>query len=92
LLWCLSWYSFYFLYKTTAKQAWLFVFTLTATPALALILPDLIVGGYRSAMSRYLMPCQLGFLIAVAYLLANKITSSFAQRGNRNYGNCVESY
>ena len=73
-------YSFYFLYKTTPKQAWLFVFTLTATPALALILPDLIVGGYRSAMSRYLMPCQLGFLIAVAYLLANKITSSFAQR------------
>lgn len=73
-------YSFYFLYKTTSKQAWLFVFTLTATPALALILPDLIVGGYRSAMSRYLMPCQLGFLLAVASLLSNKITSNFAQR------------
>lgn len=68
-------YAFYYLYKTTAKPIWLFVLTLIATPALALIIPDLVFGGYRSAMSRYLMPCQLGILIAVAYLLANKLSS-----------------
>jgi uncharacterized membrane protein len=73
-------YSLYFLAKTTSKQVWLFVLTLIATPALALILPDLIFGGYRSAMSRYLMSCQLGILIAVAYLLANKISSDFLPR------------
>lgn len=68
-------YSLYFIYKNTPKQVWLFVLTLIATPALALIIPDLIFGGYRSAMSRYLMPCQLGILIAVAYLLTNKLSS-----------------
>lgn len=73
-------YSLYFLAKNTAPQVWLFVLTLIATPALALILPDLILGGYRSAMSRYLMSCQLGILIAVAYLLANTINSSFLPR------------
>ncbi len=73
-------YSLYFLYKTTPKQVWLFVITLIATPALALILPDLIFGGYRSAMSRYLMSCQLGILLAVAYLLANKISSILLPR------------
>lgn len=73
-------YSLYFLIKTTPKQTWLFVITLIATPALALILPDLLFGGYRSAMSRYLMSCQLGILIAVAYLLANKISSDFLPR------------
>ena len=73
-------YSLYFLVKTTPKQVWLFVVTLIATPALALMLPDLIFGGYRSAMSRYLMSCQLGILIAVAYLLANKFNSSFLPR------------
>ena len=73
-------YSLYFLSKTTPKQVSLFVITLIATPALALIIPDLIFGGYRSAMSRYLMSCQLGILMAVAYLLANKIGSSILPR------------
>lgn len=73
-------YSLYFLVKTTPKNIWLFVITLIATPALALILPDLLFGGYRSAMSRYLMSCQLGILIAVAYLLANKISSDLLPR------------
>ncbi|MGB5960004.1 MAG: glycosyltransferase family 39 protein [Coleofasciculaceae cyanobacterium] len=73
-------YSLYFLVKTTPKTIWLFVITLIATPALALILPDLLFGGYRSAMSRYLMSCQLGILIAVAYLLANKISFDLLPR------------
>jgi uncharacterized membrane protein len=72
-------YSVYFLCKNTPLRVWLFVVLLIAVPALALILPDLIVGGYRSAMSRYLMPCQLGIHLAVAYLLSTKITSSFAR-------------
>jgi uncharacterized membrane protein len=43
--------------------------------ALALIMPDLISGGYRSSMSRYLTPCYLGIQLAVAYLLATQINS-----------------
>lgn len=70
-------YSLYFLGKTTSQKVWLFVFTLIAVPALSLIIPDLLFGGYRSAMSRYLMPCQLGIQLAVAYLLAIKIPFIF---------------
>lgn len=70
-------YSIYFLGKTTPPKVWLFIFTLIAVPALSLIIPDLILGGYRSAMSRYLMPCQLGIQLIVAYLLAAKIPFIF---------------
>jgi uncharacterized membrane protein len=38
-------YSFFFLYRQTEKRVWLFVFILSGVPALALILPDLIIGG-----------------------------------------------
>jgi uncharacterized membrane protein len=69
-------YSIYFLWKNTHTKTWLFVLILIAVPALALIIPDLVIGGYRSAMSRYLMPCQLGIQLAMAYLLASKISSS----------------
>src|SRR3712207_1759748 len=36
---------------------------------------DLIAGGQRSTVTRYLIPCFLGMQLAVAYLLATQITS-----------------
>jgi len=51
-------YSIYFLLKTP-KQVWLFVLTLIET-VLALVIPDLVLGGMRSIQARYLMPCYLG--------------------------------
>ena len=44
---------------------------------LATILPDLIFGGIRSSVSRYLVPCYLGIQIAVAYTISSlgQITS-----------------
>lgn len=68
-------YSIYFLYRQTLKKTWLFVFTLIAVPALTLVLPDLISGGQRSSTGRFLIPCYLGIQLAVAYLLATRITS-----------------
>lgn len=74
-------YAIYFLCSTTQKRTWLFVMTLIGTTALALILPDMIVGGRRSSVNRYLIPCFLGTQLAVAYLLATQIISkSFLQR------------
>jgi uncharacterized membrane protein len=67
-------YSIYFLCCHTPKQAWLFILTLIAVTALVLVLPDLTWGGIRSSVARYLIPCYLGIEIAVAYLLANKIS------------------
>jgi uncharacterized membrane protein len=74
-------YSIYFLYYTAPKRAWLFILILIGATTLPLILPDVIKGGVRSTIPRYLFPCFLGIQLAVAYLLATKITSpSFRQR------------
>ncbi len=67
-------YAFYFLWRNTPRQVWLFIFTLTGVTSLAVVLPDLIFGGRRSALDRYMFPCTLGIQVTVAYLLATKIS------------------
>jgi uncharacterized membrane protein len=69
-------FSFYFIYRRTEKQVWLFIFTLSGVPALALILNDVILGGKLSLRSRYVIPCYVGIQLAVAYLLASQIISN----------------
>lgn len=69
-------YCLYFVYRQSSKQVWVFIFTLVGVTSLALILPDLIFGGIRSASNRYLIPCVLGIQLAVAYLLATKIAEA----------------
>ncbi|MBE9125741.1 MULTISPECIES: glycosyltransferase family 39 protein [unclassified Coleofasciculus] len=66
-------YAIYFLYRHTPQRVWVFIFTLMGVTALTLVLPDLVLGGVRSASSRYLTPCYLGIQLAVAYLLAMKM-------------------
>lgn len=73
-------YSLYILFRQTPKRTWLFLLTLIGSTALAIILPDLILGGYRSIMARYFIPCYIGIQIAVAYLLATRIQSISAPR------------
>lgn len=69
-------YSIYFVCCHTPKRVWLFILTLIGVTALTLGLPDLILGRRFSVRTRYLMPCYLGFQLAVAYLLASQITAS----------------
>ncbi|MBD1908216.1 glycosyltransferase family 39 protein [Funiculus sociatus GB2-A5] len=69
-------YSIYFICKNTKKEVWLFVLTLMGTLTLALVLPDLILGGQRSTSSRYIVPFYLGIQLSIAYLLATGITSA----------------
>ncbi|MBE9125739.1 MULTISPECIES: glycosyltransferase family 39 protein [unclassified Coleofasciculus] len=71
-------YSLYFLCRQSPKRVWLFILTLGGVTALSKILPDLIWGGQRSAVSRYLIPCYLSLQLAVAYLLASKISTIYA--------------
>lgn len=68
-------YAVYFLCSETSKQVWLFVLAVMAVTALAVVLPDVILGGIRSTKARYLFPTYLGMQIAVAYLLATKISA-----------------
>jgi len=69
-------YSIYFLCRKSPKQVWLFVLTLIGMTALPLAIPDLISGGIRSQVARYLIPCYLGIQLAVSYLLATQIFST----------------
>jgi len=68
-------YGFYYLCRSTPKTTWLFIFTLTLITAIALIIPDIIFGGRRSGVARYLIPTFLGIQLTVAYLLASKLVA-----------------
>ncbi|MGQ4647886.1 glycosyltransferase family 39 protein [Lyngbya aestuarii] len=69
-------YSIYFLCRKTPQLVWSFVLTLIGVTALTLVVPDLVSGGRRSTIMRYVAPCCLGIQLAVAYFLANQISST----------------
>ncbi|GAB4379433.1 MAG: hypothetical protein Kow00121_33570 [Elainellaceae cyanobacterium] len=73
-------YAFYFLWRNTSSRIWLFVFTLTGVTALTLAIPDLLTGGHRSTVNRYLIPSYIGIELAVAYLLASQLSQVANQR------------
>jgi uncharacterized membrane protein len=70
--------ALYFVYRRTPRRVWLFILTSVFVPFLLLALPDLLVGGKRSAVSRYLISCYPGIQLAVAYLLAIGLTTGKA--------------
>ncbi|GAB1540028.1 hypothetical protein NUACC21_26970 [Scytonema sp. NUACC21] len=65
--------AIYTLCCRTSRGTWLFVLTSIFVPFLILVLPDLLLGGKRSAVSRYLISCYPGIQLAVAYLLGAHI-------------------
>ncbi|WP_346292604.1 glycosyltransferase family 39 protein [Sphaerothrix gracilis] len=76
-------YAFYCLIRGTSRKSWLFILVLILVPWLFLALPDLIKGGIRSTIPRYLMSCYLGIQLATAYTFGTKISlnpTSFLQR------------
>lgn len=76
LLVALVGYAFYVLCRQAPQRASLFVITLVGVTGMALIGPDLLLGGRRSSIPRYAIPCLLGIQIAVAYLLTTKLVPS----------------
>lgn len=76
--------SIYRVFRQESVPAGLFVFLLILVPALGLILPDLILGGRRSSMSRYFIPCYLGIQIAIAYYVA--VLTGKRKRRSRYFG------
>ncbi|MBD2447264.1 glycosyltransferase family 39 protein [Nostoc sp. FACHB-152] len=69
-------YSFLFVYRQASPRVWLFIFILSGVTGLALILPDVIIGGKLSFRPRYFMPSYIGIQLAVSYLLATQIMSA----------------
>lgn len=72
-------YSLYFLVRNSLIRVWLFVLTLIGVIILAFGLPDLLFGGIKSTIPRYLIPCYLGLQLAVAYLISVRIISGQAK-------------
>lgn len=66
-------YTVYFLCRYSPKPAWLFILTLIGTTGLALMLPDIISGGQRSGIARYLIPSYVGIELAVAYAIGHHL-------------------
>jgi len=67
-------YAIYILCRHSPRRVWLFVITLMGVTGLALIVPDVVLGGRRSSITRYAIPCYLGIQFAVVYLLSLKLS------------------
>ena len=76
----LSVYSIYYLIVNTKRDRWLFIITLMLSLPVPLLLTDIINQGQSSTAPRYLIPLQLGILIAVAYTLGSKIIAIQRQK------------
>ncbi|MEO0455009.1 MAG: glycosyltransferase family 39 protein [Cyanobacteria bacterium P01_A01_bin.114] len=61
------------------KSALIFLALLGGITLVALAGPDLVSGGRRSSISRYLTPTYLGLQLALAYLLAQKLSARRAR-------------
>ncbi len=70
-------FAIHVLCRQTSQRVWLFVLILMGVPALALVLPDLLWAGKRSANARYLLPSFMGIHLAIAYLLSHQLSQKF---------------
>jgi uncharacterized membrane protein len=73
-------YAIYFAIRQTPKPVWLFILILGGVTFLALVLPDLILGGRRSGVARYPIPCYLAIQLAVSHLIATRIIHHHQQK------------
>ena len=89
LVFALVTYATYYLCRNTPSKVWLLPLSLMATTALSLMLPDIISGGQRSTVGRYLIPCYLSIQIAVAYTISDKITSSSLKNWRTKLWGCA---
>jgi len=65
--------AIYQVFCKTNYTTWLFILTTIFVPFLILAVPDLLLGGKRSGVTRYLISCFPGVQLAVAFLLADKL-------------------
>ncbi len=61
--------AFSLVIRRTPKATWQFLVTSVVVPFLLLAIPDLVFGGKRSAVSRYLISCFPGVQLAIAYFI-----------------------
>ena len=69
-------YALVYLMRSGPPEARLLILLLVAVPLAALITPDLIFGGWRSTVARYMMLLFIGLQLAMAHLLSERIRQS----------------
>ena len=79
-------YALYFLCRYAPWRTWLFVWLLILPTAIFLAVPDLLSGGFRSSVPRYLLPCYLGLQLAVAYCIGTLISAEQIAYSWRRFG------
>ncbi|AFZ44762.1 hypothetical protein PCC7418_2620 [Halothece sp. PCC 7418] len=66
-------YGLLILRKHNKRDIFLFLLCLLLIPSLSLILPDVILGGRRSTMTRYFIPSLISAQVIIAYLFTSQI-------------------
>ncbi|HEY9642082.1 MAG TPA: glycosyltransferase family 39 protein [Coleofasciculaceae cyanobacterium] len=82
-------YAVYVLCRTAPPRVWGFILTFVGITALILGLPDVLFGGQRFTVTRYLIPCFVGLQLAVVYLLSTYLTAT--QRWKTQFAKLVFS-
>jgi uncharacterized membrane protein len=72
----LIFYSIYFLVRHNLRSSSFFILVLMGVSALGLGLPDLVFGGQRSTVARYILAVSLGIQLIVGYCLAVNMSNS----------------
>jgi len=62
--------ALYIVFRRTLRSTWLFIFSSLLVPFLLLALPDILSGGKRSTVSRYLIACFPAIQLTVAYFFS----------------------
>ncbi len=79
--------AFYRIYRSVfvSNQTKWFIYTSALVPFLLLVLPDLILGGKRSAVSRYLISCFPAIQLAMAYLFTQILSPDTTLEDDKKY-------
>jgi uncharacterized membrane protein len=79
----LSAYSLYYLIIKSDRDRWLYIICMMLALPLPLLLADIVNQGQSSTTPRYLIPWQLGIIIAVAYTLSSKLNDQDYQNSQQ---------
>ena len=86
----LTGYAVCFLCQHVPRRIWLFVLLLALINTLALVLPDVFIGGLRSTRARYFFPTYISLLLAISYALATYLPSKLIKlRDGLRLAGCV---
>lgn len=80
--------SVWTLYRRATPNSFGFVVLLMGVTGLAILGPDVLLGGRRSSITRYAVPAYLGIQISIAFLFANQLhRNPFAAPGTFRLSN-----